>query len=308
MPMADDRTHQTQGGQQQRQRHQTLARHVIAGQIDHRTGTTGLQHHDSRQSHGGDHGATVRLEQVRAHASHVTDVVADIVSDHARVAWVVLRDTGLDLAHQIGPHIGGLCKDAAADTIEQGDHACAHGEAVDVVRGLWIGAEDQVQGPKTQQTKRGEHQTHDGAAEKCNSQCCVLAFLMGGRGGPHVGAGGGHHAEEAGGSRAKSADQEGYGRFDSEVRDGQGDEEHRHRDADQDQLPPHEGHGALLDQAGDLRGLTFHHRIVHHNAEDDEGHDKADNPENRGDHQLVHFFSQRTGELFSIISQAGLVG
>ena len=70
----------------------------------------------------GDHRAAVGLEDVRAHAGHVADVVTDVIGDNARVARVVFRDTGFDLAHQVGADVGALGVDAAADTREQRDH------------------------------------------------------------------------------------------------------------------------------------------------------------------------------------------
>mmetsp|Transcript_25457 Transcript_25457/g.75625 ORF Transcript_25457/g.75625 Transcript_25457/m.75625 type:complete len:667 (+) Transcript_25457:447-2447(+) len=49
----------------------------------------------------GDDRADVRLKQVRAHARHVADVVADVVRDDGRVVRVVLVDPRLDLADQV---------------------------------------------------------------------------------------------------------------------------------------------------------------------------------------------------------------
>ena len=56
----------------------------------------------------------VGLEQVGAHAGAVADVVAHVVGDGGGVAGVVLGNAGLDLADQVGAHVGGLGEDAAA--------------------------------------------------------------------------------------------------------------------------------------------------------------------------------------------------
>ena len=77
----------------------------------------------------GDDRDLVGLEQVGRHAGAVADVVADVVGDRGGVAGVVLGDARLDLADEVGPHVGGLGEDAAADTHEQGDQRGAEPEA-----------------------------------------------------------------------------------------------------------------------------------------------------------------------------------
>ena len=49
----------------------------------------------------------------------------------AGVARVVFGDARLDLAHQVGAHIGAFGEDAAARAREEGDERGAHGVAVD---------------------------------------------------------------------------------------------------------------------------------------------------------------------------------
>ena len=63
---------------------------------------------------GGDDGDDVGLEQVGGHAGAVAHVVAHVVGDGGGVAGVVLGDARLDLAHQVGAHVGRLGEDAAA--------------------------------------------------------------------------------------------------------------------------------------------------------------------------------------------------
>jgi hypothetical protein len=72
----------------------------------------------SSKDHGGDDGDGVGLEQIRRHTGAVANVVADIVSDGRRIARIVLRNAGLDLADEIGADIGALGEDAAAKTRE----------------------------------------------------------------------------------------------------------------------------------------------------------------------------------------------
>jgi len=86
-------------------------------------------------SHGSNDGDGVGLEQIGRHAGAIANIVAHVVGDDRWIARVILRDTGLDLAHQIGAHIGALGKDAAAQTSEnrnqrpaeaQRDHGFQH--------------------------------------------------------------------------------------------------------------------------------------------------------------------------------------
>ncbi len=81
------------------------------------------------EQHHGDRGDRVGLEQVGRHAGAVADVVADVVSDHRRVARIVLGDSGLDLADEVGADVGGLGEDAAAEAGEDGDQRTAETEA-----------------------------------------------------------------------------------------------------------------------------------------------------------------------------------
>jgi hypothetical protein len=81
------------------------------------------------QHHGRDHGHGVGLEQVGGHAGAVADVVTDVVGDHRRVARIIFRNAGFDLADQVGADVGALGEDAAAETGEDGDQRGAEGEA-----------------------------------------------------------------------------------------------------------------------------------------------------------------------------------
>ncbi len=63
--------------------------------------------------HRPDDGGDIRLEQVGTHAGDVAHVVADVVGNHRRVARIILRDVLLQLAHQVGAHIGSFGVDAS---------------------------------------------------------------------------------------------------------------------------------------------------------------------------------------------------
>src|SRR5215210_5910588 len=85
-----------------------------------------------------DHRADVlrggRLEEVRAAAGAIADVVADEIRDDAGVARVILRDTRLDLADEVRSDVRGLRVDAATELGEQGNERGAETEADDQER------------------------------------------------------------------------------------------------------------------------------------------------------------------------------
>ena len=77
---------------------------------------------EQRDHHHGDaDGDDIGFEQVGGHARAVADIVADVIGDDGRVAGIVLGNSGLDLADQVGADVGGLGEDAAAETGEDRD-------------------------------------------------------------------------------------------------------------------------------------------------------------------------------------------
>ena len=93
-----------------------------------------------RERRAEDHRADVLgrggLEEVGAAARAVADVVADEVRDDGRVARVVLRDAGLDLADEVRADVGRLRVDAAAELREERDERRAEAVADDQERDL----------------------------------------------------------------------------------------------------------------------------------------------------------------------------
>ena len=71
--------------------------------------------------------SAIGLVEIGSHAGHVAHVVAHVIGDSRRVARVILRDTGLNLADQVGTDIGRFRIDTATDTGEErlrrGTHA-----------------------------------------------------------------------------------------------------------------------------------------------------------------------------------------
>ena len=71
----------------------------------------------------------VAFEQVGSHTGTVAHVVAHIVCNGCRVAWVVFWDSCFNFAHQVGAHVGCLGEDAAANAEEQCQQRTAEAEA-----------------------------------------------------------------------------------------------------------------------------------------------------------------------------------
>ena len=97
--------------------------------IDHHRGQHRLAGEEDRgQNHGRDRGHRIGLEQVGRHAGAVADIVADIVGDGRRIARVVFRNAGFDLADEVAADVRTLGEDAAAETGEDRDQRGAEAE------------------------------------------------------------------------------------------------------------------------------------------------------------------------------------
>ena len=83
-------------------------------------------------------GHAVGLEPVGGRADGVARVVARAVGDHAGVARVVFRQFEDDL-HQVGPDVGDLGEDAAADAQRRGAERLTDGEADEARPGQVLG-------------------------------------------------------------------------------------------------------------------------------------------------------------------------
>ena len=211
---------------------------------------------DAEQHHG-DRGDRIRLEQVGGHAGAVADVVADVVRDHGRVARVVLRDTRLDLADEVGADVGGLREDAAAETREDRDERAAEGEPEEILdrrvrRVAEPAGERPVVAGDAEQAEADDEEAGDRARAERDVQRGREARARGFRG-AHVRAHGDVHADEAGGRREHGADQEADGSPPPELVVEAEQQERDDRDAgDRDVLAAQIGRGAFLDGARDL--------------------------------------------------------
>ena len=215
-----------------------------------------------RDEQGGEHhrradGDDIGFEQVGGHAGAVADIVADVVGDDGRVAGVVLGNSGLDLADQVGADVGGLGEDAAAETGEDRDQRGTEGERderVDhgAIIGRVIGDLDEVieEARDREQGQAGdEHAGHGTGAERHRQ--ALLEPDAGRLRGADVGANRDVHADEAGRAGQQRAEHEARRRQAAEEEeDDRGDDDAD--DGDRHVLAAQIGRGAFLDRRGDL--------------------------------------------------------
>ncbi len=222
----------------------------------------------------------IGLEQVGAHAGHIPHVVTHIVGDDRRVAGVVLRDAGLDLAHQVGAHVGGFGVDPSPDPGEE-----RHRRPPEADRGhdvYPIGlveevVEDQEPGADSEQAEPGDGEAHHGATPESNWERGDHAARASRLGGAGVGRGGDAHAYESGEGGESGAGDIGDCSPGTAPLEKGGDED-RHDDDEHGNpgvLPAEEGHRAGADGTGDLGHALVPDRLGEHPAGEVNGEDQS---------------------------------
>ena len=159
------------------------------------------------------------LEDVRATARAVADVVAHEVRDHGGVAWVVLRDARLDLADEVRANVRRLGIDAAAELREERDEAGAEAEADDGLRRakrIIQSAEDEVDDGDAEQAERDDEEAGDRAATQRDHQRLAQAAPRR-AGDANIGLHRDLHADVASDAGADRADGEGDGGAQADV-------------------------------------------------------------------------------------------
>jgi hypothetical protein len=166
------------------------------------------------EQHGRHDGDRVGLEQVGCHARAVAHVVAHVVGDHRRVARVIFRNAGFDLADQVRTHVGALGEDAATETREDGNQRRTEAETdqrmddlVDRRVVCRCPLEDCIVARHPQQTHAHHQHAGDGAAAEGDIERFGNALARGFRR-THVGADRHVHADVAGSTRQHGADDE----------------------------------------------------------------------------------------------------
>ncbi len=233
-PRADDRRDDADGTEHQRVEHEHEIR-LAAGLVE--------QAAEQHRGHGGDR---IRFEQVGCHPGAIADVVADVVRDDRRVARIVFRNAGLELADQVGTDVGGLGVDAAAESGEDRDERCPEGEADQGVEVL----EHPVREGDTDEPEADHEEPGDRAPLEGELEGGVDPAASG-LGGAQVGAHRDVHADVPGGAAQHRADQKENAGLPPE-REGEEEEDDRPDPGDDRVLPVEVCLCTLLDRLGDL--------------------------------------------------------
>ncbi len=238
------------------------------------------------QDHGRDDGHLIAFKDVGGHAGAVADVVADVVGDRGGVAGVILRDAGLDLAHQVGTDIGRLGVNAAADSHEQCQQGSSEAKAQqDFVSTFTVGHEDE-RAPQEAQAV-GEH-AGDRAGAVTQLQSGTVAGPRSG-GDPQITPHRQAHPHEADQPGERRSHEKGGRPAKGHLlgRLGRGPEqsrEHNHQRGDRLELPGQIGVGSLADRRADLAHSFGALVGTHHLIDQTEGinqtrdRDAQDNP------------------------------
>ena len=167
---------------------------------------------DRGEHHRRHHRHRVSFEQVGGHAGAIADVVADIVGDGRRVARIVLRNAGFDLADEIGADVRALGEDAASESGEDRDQRGAEAERDQGVDRGSIRrriAEKAGQNAEIAGDAEKREAGHQKAGHRARAEGDVEAAGERFRrrlGRAHVGAHRDVHADEAGGAAEDGAD------------------------------------------------------------------------------------------------------
>ena len=104
------------------------ARTANGQRIGHHVHHSIARKEDGGENHCGDECHRIGFEQVSRHARTVADIITDVIGDGRRIARIIFRNTGFDLADEIAADVRTLGEDAAAETGEDRDERRAETE------------------------------------------------------------------------------------------------------------------------------------------------------------------------------------
>ncbi len=161
---------------------------------------------DLSEDERGDKGDGVGLEEVCGHTSAVADVVTDVVGNRGGVAGVVLGDTRLNLADEVGTDVGRLREDAAANTHEHREQGATEAEALEDGRCVVVVTEQHDTGSEEAEADR-EH-ADDAAGSERNMEAALSAAVPRGGGDTDIRLRCQRHADVADEGAEQGADDE----------------------------------------------------------------------------------------------------
>jgi hypothetical protein len=192
------------------------------------------------------------------HSRHVTDIVTDVVGDDRGVTRVVLGDSRLHFAGQVGADVGRLGVNASPDARKEGDRGSTQAEAEQITGQHLVVEIDVAAGEEAEQKRDAEHtQTnhresqHATAVERDAERC--RHGLLGGVGGAGVGQRSRAHSQVAGQTAGKGSTEEGHAGAPAETgHEHENDKEDCHKDGKGRVLAAQEGRRAFVDPLPDL--------------------------------------------------------
>ena len=203
--LADEGGNDTDGGDGEREVHGLRSlHHGVRGGRDDESSAGGLSE---------------RAEKISTHASDVTNVVTDVVSNGSGVERRVFREALADLSRKISTDISSLGVDTATDTSEESDGGATETVARDELEevsasllvfrgeGSLVGEDDDLEDEKG---KADEAEAEDLTTLEGNHEA-VESINVTKIGGLDVAGGGNHHADVAAEHRGTSSNEEGDG-------------------------------------------------------------------------------------------------
>ena len=277
---SDDAGHDAGTADQQRQGHH--GHQQIAQSLEQQCG----------ENHGRTDGDDIGFEQVGRHPGAVTDIVAHIVGDHGRVARIVFRNAGFDLADQIGANVGSLGEDTAAQTRKDGNERgaeCQTDQTIDhlpAVGCVATGAHEVPEEHRDREKGEARHQhAGDGTGAKRDGETLLQSALRSGSR-ADVRAYRDIHPDEACNARKDRADHETGCRDNAE----EDEDEHRHDHTDNGNggiLALEIGLRTFLNGRGDFLHLFVAGAGTEHLAAGDEAvHDGKQSQHNRYENKV----------------------
>ena len=233
------------------------AAQIASGYIIVGSSAGGSVEEDRGEHHRRDDRHRIGLEEVGRHAGAIADIVADVVGDRRRVARIVLGNSGLDLADEVGADVRALGENAAAEPGENRDQRSAETErdqrvdhrAVRRRVAETVGQKAEIAGDAEQRETRHQKSSHRARAES-DVEAAGQRLRRGLRR-AHVGANRNVHADEARRARQNCADREAGGDGPREQQ-SEPDEDDDADARDRGVLPPQIGLRAFVDRVRDL--------------------------------------------------------
>ena len=178
----------------------------------HQGVTTGAGEKDRGENHRGDRGHRIGLEQIRSHPCAVADIVADVIGNRCRVAWIVFRNSGFNFADEIATNVRTFGENTAAEPGKNGNQRGTKTQCYERVDDLTVIRGHMQRAGQKAEVKRDAEKREPGDQKPGNGARAKRNFQSRGQradrclGGAHIGAYRYVHADETGRTGQNGAD------------------------------------------------------------------------------------------------------